>query len=284
MASLGEFLWPAPISPVFGPEGALAGWNEDAVFSFGMILLLGLVDLGICRPLLSPKSRYFALHAVANTVSTIAALPDLLRVLRDPLHAFSGPTFTMLANSAVISIHAYHCLFFRLPTADIVHHAVFVVVLCGFAIPFKHVGGVSNNFGCFFLSGLPGGINYILLVLVREGRLAPLTQKAWDAWINTWIRGPPMSVYAFLQYQALIYGHGPAMGAPATRAVCIFVIAALHFVNGQYYAAQAVANHAEVQERTKGAGAAGAAGEPATRKGHVDSKGGAGGDRSIKAE
>ena len=27
--------------------------------------------------------------------------------------------------------------------------------------------GVANNFGCFFLSGLPGGIDYVLLVLVR---------------------------------------------------------------------------------------------------------------------
>jgi hypothetical protein len=26
--------------------------------------------------------------------------------------------------------------------------------------------GVANNFGCFFLSGLPGGIDYVLLVLV----------------------------------------------------------------------------------------------------------------------
>jgi hypothetical protein len=27
--------------------------------------------------------------------------------------------------------------------------------------------GVANNFGCFFLSGLPGGLDYVMLVLVR---------------------------------------------------------------------------------------------------------------------
>jgi len=41
------------------------------------------------------------------------------------------------------------------------------------------------------------------------------------------------------------------MGAPVVRAACIFVIAFLHFFNGQYYAAMAVANLAEVQERLK---------------------------------
>jgi hypothetical protein len=27
--------------------------------------------------------------------------------------------------------------------------------------------GVANNFGCFFLSGLPGGLDYVMLVMVR---------------------------------------------------------------------------------------------------------------------
>ena len=165
--------------------------------------LLGVVDVLVCRPLLSPKSRYFCLHTVANVVSAVASFPDVLRVLADPLHAFSGPSATMLANSAVISIHLYHCLFFKLQPGDLFHHAVFVTILSGFAIPFKHVGGVSNNFGCFFLSGLPGGLNYAMLVLVKEGRMTSLYQKGWDAWINTWLRGPPMSVYAFLQVSLL---------------------------------------------------------------------------------
>ena len=27
--------------------------------------------------------------------------------------------------------------------------------------------GVANNFGCFFLSGLPGGLDFVMLVMVR---------------------------------------------------------------------------------------------------------------------
>jgi hypothetical protein len=242
--SLSSILWPDPISPLFSPTGRLAGWNEDFVFTVAMLIVLGIIDLCICRPLLAPKSRYFALHATANAVSAVAAFPDLWRVLVDPLDAFHGPTTTMLANSAVLSIHLYHCLFFNLRADEIFHHALFVTILCGLAIPFKHVGGASNNMGCFFLSGLPGGLNYVLLVLVKQGRMAPLTQKAWDAWINTWIRGPPMSVYAFLQYQSWLYGRSIDVGSTVAQVVIISVIGGLHFFNGQYYAAMAVANHA----------------------------------------
>jgi hypothetical protein len=242
--TLSSLVWPEPISPFFSSGGPLAGLNEDAVFTAAIMIVLGLVDLAVCRPFLSPKSRYFALHATANAVSTIAAFPDLWRVLVDPLNAFRGPTSTMVANSAVLSIHLYHCLFFRLRPDEIFHHALFVTILCGLAIPFKHVGGASNNLGCFFLSGLPGGVNYVLLVLVKEGRMASLNQKAWDAWINTWIRAPPMAVYAFLQYQSWLYGRSMDVVSPAAQIIIISVIAWLHFFNGQYYAAMAVANHA----------------------------------------
>ena len=54
------------------------------------------------------------------------------------------------------------------------------------ALPFKQHTGTMNSFGTFFLCGLPGGLNYVLLVLVKEGRLSSLKQKHWDAHINTW--------------------------------------------------------------------------------------------------
>jgi hypothetical protein len=37
-------------------------------------------------------------------------------------------------------------------------------------IVFKQTGGIANNFGGFFLSGLPGAID-IMLVLMYEGTL-----------------------------------------------------------------------------------------------------------------
>jgi hypothetical protein len=58
----------------------------------------------------------------------------------------------MVANSVICAIHLYHVLAWKLEPADIMHHALFVVVLCGLAIPFKQTMGAANNFGCFFVS------------------------------------------------------------------------------------------------------------------------------------
>jgi len=173
------------------------------------------------------------------------------KLLSDPLRAFTGPSHTMVANSAVVAIHTYHCLAFSLTRSEIFHHALFVTILCGLAIPFKQTGGAANNFGCFFLSGavrpgsvdcaapcrthvaraapgLPGGIDYVLLVLYKQGVISKMAEKKWNAFINTWIRAPPMTVYAFVGWQSWLYAT-----APDLPTVCIIIVSVLHFYNGQ---------------------------------------------------
>jgi hypothetical protein len=90
----------------------------------------------------------------------------------------------------------------RLSVSDIVHHLVFVSVLCGLGIAFKDKGGVANNFGCFFLSGLPGGLDYVLLVLMNEGVITKLQEKRANRFLQQWLRAPSMSIYAFLAFTA----------------------------------------------------------------------------------
>jgi hypothetical protein len=93
---------------------------------------------------------------MANTVAAIAAFPDVVRGFTEPETSWTGSSQTMVANSAISAIHIYHCIAFKLSTSDIVHHLIFVSILCGLGIAFKDKGGIANNFGCFFLSGLPG--------------------------------------------------------------------------------------------------------------------------------
>jgi hypothetical protein len=140
----------------------------------------------------------------------------------------------MVANSAVVALHLYHMLAFKVTSADIFHHVTFVCVLCGSAIPTKHFIGVSVNFGCFILSGLPGGIDYLMLVLVYEGKIARATEKKWFSMINVYLRGPATVVYAFSWWTGYWAGFThPPQGVWA-------VIILLHFFNGQYYSKQAV--------------------------------------------
>ena len=131
--------------------------------------------------------------------------------------------------------------FFRCP-----YHAwSFKTDGCLLAIPLKHTGGVASNLGAFFLTGLPGGLDYILLVLVKQGFMDRMTEKRWCANINVWLRGPSMSIYLFLGFQAWY-----AQTFLLHWSVLIVVVA-LHFYNGQYYCEQAVASYAVAAERVK---------------------------------
>lgn len=143
------------------------------------------------------KTRYFALHAMANAVAAVASFPDMAKVVLNPASALtgectracagpvlrfgnwgahctvSGPSFSMVANSAICAIHVYHVLAWKLERADIVHHAVFVLVLCGLAIPFKQAMGATNNFGCFFVSTRPPFVACVMCGTSRVAERAP---------------------------------------------------------------------------------------------------------------
>jgi hypothetical protein len=122
---------------------------------------------------------------------------------------------------------------FNLTPADIFHHAMFVSILCGLALPFKQEGGAMNNLGCFFLSGLPGGLDYVLLCLMYHGIITRKTEKRLNALINQWLRAPSMTIYAVVGWFAW-YG-GYRTGPWYITWTCIL----LHFYNGQYYARMA---------------------------------------------
>jgi hypothetical protein len=70
---------------------------------------------------------------------------------------------------------------------DWFHHILF----CGTLVP---IGLISPNpivnVFCFFLSGLPGGIDYVMLALVKHGKLSREVEKIWNARINVWLRSP----------------------------------------------------------------------------------------------
>jgi hypothetical protein len=159
---------------------------------------------------------------------------------------FSGPSETMLANSAVAAIHLYHCIAFSLRAEDIFHHLAFVSILCGLAIPFKWVGGVANNFGCFFLSGLPGGLDYVMLTCVAQGLMDKLSEKVWCARINVWLRGPAMSCYMLLGWISFVHDKNMKIHWSV-----LLLIVFLHFFNGQYYAQQSVQSLTVHMERLK---------------------------------
>ena len=136
------------------------------------------------------------------------------------------------------SLHFYHLTFFTaLRLEDIVHHLLFAGGLGCFN--FILMWGHMTNLLIFFMSGLPGAVDYAMLVLVKSGKMLRIRQKAIASSINIWLRGPGLvftgSLMGICTWQGTTQKPYPA--------ITVGAVAALTLLNGIYYGAQAVGTY-----------------------------------------
>jgi hypothetical protein len=234
------------LCPAYAPPSS-PEWSFHAYYTLMFVLLFGVTD-ALSKSYLIPdnNTRWFSLHALANALTCIFSIPDLVYVFRNPLCGMVTPAMSWLPTHAGMAIHIYHCIGFSLRTDDIVHHVVFGggMGCLNWALPW---GRVTNSL-LFFITGLPGGITYVMLVLVKLGKLKSLTEKSASAWINTWIRTPGLTWFSSVILVNLMYSN---MHVPVWAALMCICLA---FLNGTYYGAQALENfvtrRTEVRERS----------------------------------
>lgn len=79
-----------------------------------------------------------------------------------------------------------------------------------------------------------------MLVMVKEGLMEKMTEKLWFARINTWLRGPSMSIYLLLGWQNWVLSSDKLYpGAEFLLPLVVF----LHFYNGQHYNQEAIGGY-----------------------------------------
>ena len=235
------WITPAPATSWFRSSGALEGYNEDFALIGASLIACAVVDL-MMRAIVVRSARYAALHVLANAaVCAFAAIDVVHVVLGDPAIVFWGSTSSMVPTSVAAALHLYHIAAFDLTAAEVIEDLVFALLPCIVAIPLKNIIGCATNFGTFFLTGLPGMINYLLQVLRAHDRVAAATEQKWIALINLSVRGPSQVLYLLVAYTSWFNpaaAHRPRF--PLWFYVPTIGAAILHFVNGQYYARLAV--------------------------------------------
>ena len=82
---------------------------------------------------------------------------------------------------------ADHPIFFRTGTMDWVHHVPVYVLN---TLMFSVLSGPAFQFQACILTGIPGGVEYLLQVIEGEGLLSRALYKDYSSWINTHIRAP----------------------------------------------------------------------------------------------
>lgn len=251
------------------PDWASPWWSPVA--NVIVIVALALFD----RLFSSSRCRWFSVHAFANFLVCLSALRATLATLADPLHAMdssahddsgffgSGSPWPLII---INSVHLYHMLAFKLTNADYFHHLLFIPTMGAFGQLYRL--GAFRGFLAFWISGLPGGLDYLNLCLVKHGRLNLHTQKRYCAAINVWLRGPSLIVSGFIIYLTYCYlptseesGSDGAASMSSAAAASLpplpvaLMVGGLTMFNGQYYTKQSVANFAithclgHVQER-----------------------------------
>ena len=225
--------------------------NEAALVAIAVVLpMLAAVDAGM--RLFCPQSgaRWFLLHALGNAFVVAFAAPDILYTFRRPPYAMSLPYCRELHGAGlfaacsdwpqciIVALHAYHMLAFKLSAEDMFHHIVFVPTIAGANFAFEF--GPGANILAFFISGLPGGIDYLMLGMVKMGLLDSMKEKRLNCSINTWIRAPGINAFCVVVLSA--WCHPPA-GEASVPASIFLPLVLLTFFNGQYYAQRVVGNY-----------------------------------------
>ena len=182
------------IRAVWHPDGTSANEPLDnLMFSFACIGLCGLFDvLAAAR---FGSARYFVLHVAVNAVNIYFTWSDFTFTMLNP--AVAGTHSCAAASGAVccnkvaldltVGVTLWHSLAYALKPIDLIHHIPSLIV-CGMGILFPW--GPSLNAAAIIFMGVPGGIDYLLLVFIKLKMLPPLFEKDWNQTLNVWMRAP----------------------------------------------------------------------------------------------
>ena len=189
-------------------------------------------------------ARWFVVHSIGNIFTVLFCIMDFGHAFASPLHVLSEAHCTALNEGnpflapcsdwpqvIIVALHAYHMLAFQLSGEDLFHHIVFVPIIAG--ANFAMSWGLSSNVLAFFISGLPGAVDYLLLAAVKAGRIPPMTEKRLNCSINTWLRSPGIAGFCVL---ALVGWVNPPAGVDVPPWYAFIPGVGLAFFNGQYYA------------------------------------------------
>eukprot|EP01013_Petalomonas_cantuscygni_P009834 TRINITY_DN22753_c0_g1_i1.p1 TRINITY_DN22753_c0_g1~~TRINITY_DN22753_c0_g1_i1.p1 ORF type:complete len:411 (+),score=66.35 TRINITY_DN22753_c0_g1_i1:145-1377(+) len=181
------------------------------------------------------------------------------------------------AHAVAVMIHVYHVVayFPKLTMMDVVHHATnaFFIGIIAICWPFGRLTPTVD----FFMCGLPGGVDYLMLGLVQVGWLNRLTEKRVNAWLNLAVRYPgimlglycallsrirlpifadpasaaaaasiagPMALDAPISAGALLHSSGWWQARDVVALPLLIIVFFLHGGNAQYFCDRVVRNTA----------------------------------------
>jgi hypothetical protein len=180
--------------------------------------------------------RWFLIHALTNALIVGMTFQNLVNLFFNPFDIL-GNCSTM-AMAVQIGLHVYHIFasYDHMDIIDWIHHLVSSVIVGTISAYFFR--GQILNLMLFFMCGLPGGIDYLLLALVKYKLMDSITEKGINVYLNMWIRLPGILFTCFVTYINIIIGN-----TDNVLVACWIVF--LNAFNGIYFATRVVKNYGE---------------------------------------
>lgn len=178
----------------------------------------------ICMSEYSQKSRWFLLHALSNHYIMTNLYSDMIFCLKDPVICSNTDWSDNSKNAFLMCtvVHLYHCLFFKLTFDDVLHHGM-MLFICG---PLAyHTNKITATASLFFLSGLPGLIDYTLLWVFKCLEFNHNVRKYIYLVVNLLLRSPGCLLFSYINILTFSYEK--------------FILSLILYWNAQYYLNQA---------------------------------------------
>lgn len=184
--------------------------------------------------------RYYFNHFLINFIVVYYTVTDLLLCYND-FNNLNMYSTNMIPVELTFSVHFYHIIIYfrRFLFDDWLHH----IIMIFFTLPFGvyYDAGPIMSHCLFFISGLPGGINYLFLFLQRNSKITKKLQKKVNYFLNLWIRNPgciASSVIIYLYHCTFIYNNSNFIYTYMS-----FYILLSCYWNGIYFMEQVVRNY-----------------------------------------
>lgn len=198
---------------------------------FFILFLLKIIDIFLKYGLKKENEliRWYYLHAIINFIICFACLNDIKLFLSDPIDNLLNPINTQISSILVTLLHIYHMIFFNCNSDDYFHHITFVLTSAFFSICINF-GRIVSLFN-FFICGLPGGIDYLLLGLYKDNKIEKVLRIKVAMELNMWVRSPGIIITSAYIYIWYIYSDRSYF-----KTFAFITMLLLSIGNAQYYA------------------------------------------------
>jgi hypothetical protein len=151
------------------------------------------------------KGQYYFNHFLANSLIVYNTCNSMkLAYNLNSIMMIDDINNLYIVKSVIYSLHFYHLIWYfkKLRFDDYLHH----ILMVGISLPLTEYVGPSHIMShCFFFTtGLPGGIDYLLLFLNRNNIIPRSIEKTINNFLNLWIRCPGCIMTSTLSLSKII--------------------------------------------------------------------------------